>query len=230
MQDVFIISISRTPIGSLGGSFSAVAAPRLGAIAIKSALERGVVPAEAVEEVYMGNVLSANEGQAPANQASIFAGIPVHVPCTAINKVCASGMKALMLSAQSIMLGDKDLIVAGGMESMSNVPYYLSKARRGYRLGHGELTDGLIRDGLWDPYNDFHMGNAAELCASKFRLSREDQDAFAGESYKRVATAYERGYSQKEITPVVIERKKETVTVTEDEEFKKVNLEKMPKL
>src|SRR5699024_7553714 len=138
-------------------------------------------------------------------------------------------MKALMLSAQSIMLGDKDLIVAGGMESMSNVPYYLSKARRGYRLGHGELTDGLIRDGLWDPYNDFHMGNAAELCASKFRLSREDQDAFAGESYKRVAAAYEKGYFQKEITPVVIEEK-ETVTVTEDEEFKKVNLKKMPKL
>ncbi len=229
MQDVFIVSISRTPIGSLGGCLASVPATRLGSLAIKAALERAGISPEQIEEVYMGNVLTANEGQAPAKQAAIYADIPTSVPCTTINKVCASGMKAIMLAAQNIMLEDKDLLVAGGMESMSQVPYYLSKARQGYRLGHGELTDGLIRDGLWDPYKDFHMGNAAELCATKYKLSRAEQDAFAAESYKRVAVAYEKGFYQKEITPVIIDGKK-TIEVTEDEEFRKVNFEKIPKL
>lgn len=230
MQDVFIVSISRTPIGSLNGNLSTVSAPKLGAVAIEGALQRAGVPAEAVEEVYMGNVLTANEGQAPANQASIFAGLPTRVPCTTVNKVCASGMKAIMLAAQSIMLEDKDLIVAGGMENMSSVPYYLPKARQGYRLGHGELTDGIIRDGLWDPYHDFHMGNAAEKCAAKYQLTREDQDRFAAESYRRVAAAYEKGFFNRELTPVQIEGKKKTIAVSEDEEFLKVNFEKMPTL
>ncbi len=229
MQEVFIVSISRTPIGSLGGSLAAVPATRLGSIAIKSAIEKAGITAAQIEEVYMGNVLTANEGQAPAKQAAIHAGIPTHVPCTTINKVCASGMKAVMLAAQQIMLEDKDLMVAGGMESMSQVPYYIAKARQGYRLGHGALTDGIIRDGLWDPYKDFHMGHAAELCATKYRLSREEQDAFAAESYKRVAAAYEKGFYQKEITTVSIEGK-QTTEVTEDEEYRRVNFEKIPQL
>ena len=229
MTDVFIVSISRTPIGSLGGSLASVPATRLGAVAIQAALKRAGVNPDQIEEVYMGNVLTAAEGQAPANQASIYAGLPTKVPCTTINKVCASGMKAIMLAAQSIQLGDNDLVVAGGMESMSNVPYYLSGARKGYRLGHGQLTDGIIGDGLWDPYGDFHMGNAAELCAAKYQLSREAQDAFAIESYKRVAAAYAKGFFQKELVAVPLEDKKNT-QVTEDEEFHKAQFEKMPKL
>lgn len=229
MQDVFIISISRTPIGRFHGLLSTVPAPRLGATAIKGALQKAAVAPEAVEEVFMGNVLTANEGQAPARQAAIFAGIPERVPCTTINKVCASGMKAIMLAAQSIMLEDKNLIVAGGMENMSAVPYYLPKAREGYRLGHGKLTDGIIRDGLWDPYHDFHMGNAAEKCAAKYKLSREAQDAFAAESYRRAAAAWKKGFFKNEITPVVIEGKT-PVEVEVDEEFTKVNFEKMSRL
>jgi acetyl-CoA C-acetyltransferase len=177
----------------------------------------------------MGNVLSANLGQAPANQASIYAGVPVNVPCTTVNKVCASGMKAIMLAAQSIMLGDNDLVVAGGMESMSNVPYYLDKARNGYRLGHGAVTDGIIRDGLWDPYKDFHMGNAAELCATEYKISRQDQDEYAIQSYRRAATATESGYFKNEIIPVEVPGK-QVVTVTEDEDYKKVNFDKIPTL
>src|SRR5205814_1447145 len=166
---------------------------QLGAIAVKAAVERAGIKGDQVQEVYMGNVLSANLGQAPATQVNIFAGLPNTVPCTSINKVCASGMKAVMLAAQSISNGDQDIIVAGGMESMSNVPYYLDKARTGYRLGHGQITDGLVKDGLWDVYKNFHMGNAAELCASECKISREDQDAFAIESYKRSADAYSKG-------------------------------------
>lgn len=229
MQPVYIVSATRTPIGSLNGSLAAIAATRLGAIAIKDALSKAQVKPEHIQEVYMGNVLTANEGQAPANQASIFAGIPTDVPCTTINKVCASGMKAIMLGAQSIMLGDNDMVVAGGMENMSQVPYYLDKARRGYRLGHGEVIDGIIRDGLWDPYENFHMGNAAELCAAEYKLTREQQDAFAAESYRRVAHAYEKGFFPKEITPVVIEGKVRTV-IEEDEEFQRVDFEKMKQL
>lgn len=226
MKEVFIISASRTPIGSFNGELASVPATRLGAVALRSALEKAGLQAGQIQEVYMGNVLTANEGQAPAKQAGIYAGIPTGVPCTTINKVCASGMKAVMLGAQSIMLGDNDIVAAGGMESMSNVPYYLDKARKGYRLGHGEVYDGIIRDGLWDPYKDFHMGDAAELCAEKYHLSREDQDAFAAESYRRVARAYEKGFFNREIAPVVLEGKVKTV-IGEDEEYGKVDFEKM---
>lgn len=229
MKEVYIVGYARTPIGSLNGELAGVPATRLGSIAIRSALERAGVAPFHVGEVIMGHVLGAGEGQAPATQASIYADIPTHVPATAVNKVCASGMKAIMLGAQSIQLGEHDIVVAGGMENMSRVPYYLEKARSGYRLGHGQLTDGIIRDGLWDPYNDFHMGNAAELCAQKYKLSREAQDAFAIESYQRVARAYEKGYFQKEIVPVSIDGKVPT-TVAEDEEYRKVNYEKIPRL
>jgi acetyl-CoA C-acetyltransferase len=228
-KEVFIVSAVRTPIGALNGSLAAVPATQLGAIVIKAALERAGVAAAAVNEVYMGNVISANVGQAPANQASIYAGIPTNVPCTTVNKVCASGMKAIMLGAQSILLGDNDIVVAGGMESMSNIPYYLDKARTGYRLGHGALIDGILRDGLWDPYKDFHMGNAAEICASEYKISREDQDAYAISSYKRAAAAYEKGYFKNEMVPVEVPGK-QVVTVTEDEDYKKVNYEKIPAL
>ncbi|HEY6082910.1 MAG TPA: acetyl-CoA C-acyltransferase [Chitinophagaceae bacterium] len=229
MKEVFIVSVARTPIGSLNGVLSGVPATRLGAVVIKAAMERAGIKPDQVNEVYMGNVITANEGQAPATQASIYAGIPTNVPCTTVNKVCASGMKAIMLGAQSILLGDNDIAVAGGMENMSQAPYYLDKARGGYRLGHGALIDGIIRDGLWDPYKDFHMGTAAELCAGKYKISREDQDAFAAESYRRVAAAYEKGYFKVEITPVTIPGKT-TAVVSEDEEFKKVNFDKMATL
>lgn len=229
MKEVFIVGFARTPIGSFNGELSAVSAPHLGAVAIQGALERaGLSPAD-VQEVLMGNVLTAAEGQAPANQASIYAGISTRVPCTTVNKVCASGMKAIMLGVQSIQLEEHDIVVAGGMESMSGVPYYLEQARRGYRLGHGQLIDGIIRDGLWDPYNDFHMGSAAELCATKYGLSREDQDAFARESYERVARAYEKGYFQKEIVEVPIAGKVPT-TIGEDEEYRRADFEKMGRL
>jgi acetyl-CoA C-acetyltransferase len=229
MREVFIVSVARTPIGSFNGALSAVPATQLGATVIKAALERAKVKPDQVQEVYMGNVISANIGQAPANQASLYAGLPNTVPCTTVNKVCASGMKAIMLGAQSILLGDNDIVVAGGMESMSNIPYYLDKARNGYRLGHGAVVDGILRDGLWDPYKDFHMGNAAEICAAEYKISREDQDAYAAQSYRRTAAAYEKGYFRDEIVPVEIPGKQVT-TVTEDEEYKKVNFEKMATL
>ncbi|KAA2243750.1 acetyl-CoA C-acyltransferase [Chitinophaga agrisoli] len=229
MKEVFIVSTARTPIGAFNGALATIPATRLGATAIKAALERAGVAADSVNEVFMGNVISANLGQAPANQASIYAGIPVSVPCTTVNKVCASGMKAIITGAQSILLGENDIVVAGGMESMSNTPYYLDKARNGYRLGHGAVIDGIIRDGLWDPYSDFHMGNAGELCAKEYKISREDQDAYAANSYKRAATAFEKGYFKDEIVPVEIAGK-QAVTVTEDEDYKKVNFDKMPTL
>jgi acetyl-CoA C-acetyltransferase len=229
MKEVFIVSVARTPIGSFNGALASVPATTLGATVIKAALERAKVKPEQVQEVYMGNVISANVGQAPANQASLYAGLPNTVPCTTVNKVCASGMKAIMLGAQSIMLGDNDVVVAGGMESMSNIPYYLDKARNGYRLGHGAVIDGILRDGLWDPYKDFHMGNAAEICAAEYKITREDQDAYAIQSYKRAAAATEKGYFKNEIVPVEISGK-QTITVTEDEDVKKVNFDKIPTL
>jgi acetyl-CoA C-acetyltransferase len=229
MKEVFIVSAVRTPIGSFNGALSALSATQLGSIVMKAALEKAGVPSTTVNEVYMGNVLSANLGQAPANQASIYAGIPNNVPCTTVNKVCASGMKAIMLGAQSILSGDNDVVVAGGMESMSNVPYYLDKARNGYRLGHGAVTDGIIRDGLWDPYKDFHMGNAAELCVTEYKITREEQDAYAIRSYKRSAEATEKGYFKNEIVPVEVPGK-QVVTVAEDEDYKKVNFDKIPTL
>lgn len=196
-------------------------APQLGAIAIKAALERAGINADQVQEVYMGNVLSANVGQAPAQQASIAAGIPTSVPCTTINKVCASGMKSIMLGAQSIMTGVNGIVVAGGMESMSNAPYYLEKARTGYRYGHGQLIDAIIRDGLWDPYSDFAMGNAGEICAKEYKVTREDQDNYAIESYNRAIKAAESGAFNNEIVGVEVTVGKDKVMVKEDEEIKK---------
>ncbi len=231
MKEVFIVSAVRTPIGSFGGSLASISAPVLGGFAIKGAMEKVNLNSEMVNEVFMGNVLSANIGQAPATQASIYSGIPHNVPSTTINKVCASGMKAIMLAAQSIMLGDNEIVVTGGMESMSNVPYYLDKARNGYRLGHGSITDGLVKDGLWDVYKDYHMGNAAELCATECNISRVDQDAFAITSYKRSAAAWAAGKFKDEIIPVSIPQKgKDPLVISEDEEYKKVNFEKVETL
>jgi len=230
MREVVIVSAVRTPIGSFGGSLSGFSATQLGGIAIKEAVKRAGIKPEDVHEVYMGNVLSANIGQAPATQAAKFAGLP-DVPATTINKVCASGIKAIMLAAQSIASGGADIIVAGGMESMSNVPYYLDKARNGYRLGHGQLTDGLLKDGLWDVYNDYHMGSAAELCASECGFSREEQDAFAISSYKKAQSAQQEGRFAKEIISVESkDRKGEVTIIDKDEEPFAVKFEKIPGL
>lgn len=230
MKEVYIVSSTRTPIGSFGGSLASLSATQLGAVVIKSAVEKaGLQPAD-INEVFMGNVLSANLGQAPATQAAIFAGLP-HIPATTINKVCASGMKAIMIAAQSIANGDNEVVIAGGFESMSNVPYYLDKARNGYRLGHGQITDGLVKDGLWDVYNDFHMGSAAELCSVDCNVTREDQDAFAIESYKRAQQAQADGKFKAEITPVELKDRKGDVTLfTEDEEPANVKFDKIPSL
>ncbi|TFF35506.1 acetyl-CoA C-acyltransferase [Mucilaginibacter psychrotolerans] len=230
MKEVYIVSATRTPIGSFGGSLAHLSATQLGAIVIKSAIEKaGLQPGE-IQEVYMGNVLSANLGQAPATQAAIFAGLP-YLPATTVNKVCASGMKAIMLAAQSIANGDNEIVLAGGMESMSNVPYYLDKARNGYRLGNGQITDGLVKDGLWDVYNDYHMGSAAELCAVDCNVTREEQDAFAIESYKRAQAAQAAGKFTGEITPVELKDKKGEITLfSNDEEPAAVKFEKIPSL
>lgn len=225
-NQVYIVGMARTPIGSLGGVLSSVVAPQLGAIVIKEAMNRAGILPDQVEEVFMGNVVSAGIGQAPAQQASIFAGIPTDVPCTTINKVCASGMKSIIIGAQSILNGENAIVVAGGMESMSNIPYYLDKARNGYRLGNGSVIDGILKDGLWDPYKDYHMGNAGELCSSTFNITREDQDAFAKESYTRAAHAWKNGFFNKEVVPVTLPGKS-PVTISEDEEYKKANFEKM---
>lgn len=229
MKEVYIVSAVRTPMGSFGGSLASLSASKLGAIAIKEAVKRAGIDAKEINEVYMGNVLQANIGQAPATQAAKFAGLG-DLPSTTINKVCASGMKAVMLAAQSIQLGDNDVVVAGGMESMSNVPFYLDKARTGYKLGHQTVIDGLIRDGLWDVYNDYHMGSAAELCATECKISREEQDAFAIESYKRAQAAYEKGLFAAEIVPVEIEGRAGVTVVSEDEEYKTVKFDKIPGL
>lgn len=230
MKEVYIVAAVRTPIGSFGGSLSGFSATQLGGFAIKEAVNRAGISADQVEEVYFGNVLSANLGQAPATQAAKFAGLG-DIPSTTINKVCASGTKAIMLAAQSIALGQRDVVVAGGMESMSNVPFYLDKARTGYRLGHGQLTDGLIKDGLWDVYNDYHMGSAAELCAAECQISREEQDAFAIESYKRSQKAFEAGKFKEEIVPIeVVGRKGDVKVIAEDEEIYAVDFAKIPGL
>jgi len=230
MKDVVIVAAVRTPIGSFGGSLAGFSATQLGGFAIKAAVEKAGLKPENIEEVYMGNVLSANLGQAPATQAAKFAGLP-DVPSTTINKVCASGIKAIMLAAQSIALGDADIVVAGGMESMSNVPYYLDKARNGYRLGHGQITDGLIKDGLWDVYNDYHMGSAAELCASTCDITREDQDKFAISSYQRAQSAQKDGKFKEEIVAIEIKDRKGEITLfNADEEPNAVKFDKIPGL
>lgn len=230
MQEVYIVAAARTPIGSFGGSLSALSATQLGSIAIREAVSRAGVAADHIEEVYFGNVLSANLGQAPATQAAKFAGLP-DIPSTTINKVCASGTKSIMLAAQSIAMGSSSMVVAGGMESMSNVPYYLDKARTGYRLGHGQVTDGLVKDGLWDVYNDYHMGSAAELCAAECNISREAQDAYAIVSYERSQAAQKAGKFDKEIVPVEIQGRRGDVTIVRtDEEIHAVNFDKIPGL
>ena len=231
MKEVCIVSAVRTPIGSWGGSLKDFSATRLGALAIQGALSKINLSGEEVQEVLMGCVLQANLGQAPARQAAKFAGLPDEVSCTTVNKVCASGMKAVMQAAQSIMLGDHDVIVAGGMESMSNVPFYNPKVRWGHKYGDITLVDGLSKDGLWDVYNDYAMGNAAELCAKECNFSREAQDDFATESYKRSQAATHEGRFQNEIIPVNIpQRKGEPVVMDKDEEPFKVNFDKIPTL
>ncbi len=229
MEDVVVLSGVRTPIGSFQGSLTALTAPQLGAHAIKAALERAGVAPDKVDEVYMGNVLSAGIGQAPARQASKGAGIPDSVPCTTINKVCGSGMKTVMLAAQAIKLGDANVMVAGGMESMTNAPYLLDKAREGYRMGNGTLIDSMIHDGLWDPYNNCHMGNCGDATSAEFKFSREKLDEFAAESYRRAMDAQKNCRFSDEIVPVSIpQRKGDPVVVDTDEEPGRGRPEKLP--
>lgn len=230
MKEVYIVAAARTPMGSFGGALSTVPAPKLGAAAIKGAMEKANINPAWVQEVFMGNVLQAGLGQAPARQAAIYAGIGQEVPCTTVNKVCASGMKAIALGAQSIMSGDNDVVVAGGMENMSSVPHYLP-GRIGQKLGDIKMKDGMVHDGLTDVYNQYHMGNAAELCASECNISREEQDAFAIESYNRAAAAWNAGKFSDEVVPVEVpQRRGEPIMVTEDEEYKNVKMEKIPTL
>jgi acetyl-CoA C-acetyltransferase len=230
MNEVVIIAAVRTPIGSFGGVLSTLSATDLGAAAIQGALARAGVRPDQVQEVYMGNVVSANVGQAPAKQAALKAGLPATVPCTTINKVCASGTKAIMLAAQAIQLGQADVIIAGGMESMSNVPYYVPKARFGYKYGNAELVDGLARDGLVDVYDQCSMGVFADRTAEKYAISREAQDAYSVQSYERTTESTESGRFSDEIVPVVVAGRKGSVTVTEDEEYKNVLYDKIPTL
>ncbi len=230
MKEVYIVSAVRTPIGSFGGALSKVPATKLGAIAIKGAIEKAGINPNIIDEVYMGNVLQANEGQAPARQASLFAGVPNTVPCTTVNKVCASAMKAIIIGAQTIKAGDNEVVVVGGMENMSMVPHYIDIVRTGQKLGDGKLTDGMVKDGLWDVYNNYHMGNAAELCAKEKGFTREEQDEVAIESYKRAAKAWEAGNFNSEIVPVVIPNKKGDIIVDKDEEYTNVKFDKIPTL
>jgi len=231
MKEVFIVSAVRTPMGSFGGALAGISATKLGATAIKGALAQANIKADQLDEVFMGNVLQANVGQAPARQAARFAGLSDNIPCTTVNKVCASGMKAISLAAQSILTGDNDIVLAGGMESMSNVPYYLDTARTGYRLGDNKVIDGLVKDGLTDVYGNVHMGVCAELCAKEYGFTREDQDAFAVQSYTRSAEAWKAGKFSNEIVPVEVTDRKGNITlISEDEEYKNVNLEKLPTL
>ena len=230
MNEVVIVSVARTPIGSFMGSLSTIPAPKLGAIAIKGALNKINLKPELVQEVFMGNVVSAGLGQAPARQAAIYAGIPDTVPCTTVNKVCASGMKSIMLAAQSIALGDADIIVAGGMENMSSIPHY-QHARRGSKFGPITMEDGMQKDGLVDAYDKVAMGVCADACATEYEFSREDQDNFAIQSYNRSAKAWSEGKFSDEIVPVEIpQRRGEPIIFSEDEEYKNVKMEKIPAL
>lgn len=231
-RDVVVVGFARTPIGKMGGGLASKTAPQLGAVAIQEALNRSGLEKKRIQEAFMGNVVSAGVGQAPTRQAVIYAGLDLDTPCTTINKVCASGMKAAMFASLSISAGYRDAIVAGGMESMSNIPYYLPGARTGYRLGNNSVVDGLVHDGLWDVYNNQHMGNCGELCASKFGITREDQDAFAIRSYERATAAWNSGKFQNEVVPVTIAGKKgdKAVIIDRDEEFGNIKLEKVPQL
>ena len=231
MKEVVIVSAVRTPMGSFGGNLSSVVATKLGATAIKGAMEKAGIDANIVDEVFMGNVLQANLGQAPARQAAIFAGLSQDVPCTTINKVCSSGMKSIMLAAQTIMCGDNDIVIAGGMENMSIVPHYFAKGRLGQKLGNMQLVDGLVSDGLTDVYNKVHMGVCAEKCASEMNFSRKEQDAFAIESYNRSANSWKEGKFSDEIVSVSVpQRRGDALIISEDEEYKNVRIEKIPSL
>ncbi|MGL4598249.1 MAG: acetyl-CoA C-acyltransferase [Bacteroidia bacterium] len=230
MKEVYIVSAVRTPIGSFGGALAEVPATQLGATAVKAAVEKSGIAPEAINEVIMGCVLQGNLGQAPARQASRFAGLPDAVNCTTVNKVCASGLKAVVLGAQSILLGDSDVVVAGGMENMSAAPYYFEKGRYGQKYGHGQMLDAIVKDGLTDVYHNNPMGASAELCAAKYNITREQQDAFAIESYKRSAAAWAAGKFADEIVPVTVKTKKGDVQITEDEEYKNVFFDKIPNL
>jgi acetyl-CoA C-acetyltransferase len=230
-QPIYILSAARTPIGSYLGTLSGKTAPELGSVAIQAALTRAKTDPAQVDEVYMGNVLSAGIGQAPARQAALKAGIPTSVPCTTISKVCGSGMQAIILGVRSLAMGDADVVVAGGMEAMSRVPYYLDQARSGYRMGDGKLVDGMILDGLWDPYNDFHMGRAGELCAEKYHCAREAQDEFARQSYARALAAMNDGFFDAELVEVSITNAKGSISsVSEDEEPRRGRPEKFAQL
>lgn len=230
MKEVVIVSAVRTPMGSFGGKLSSIPATKLGATAIKGAISKAGIKAELVNEVFMGNVLQANLGQAPARQAAIFAGLSEETPCTTINKVCSSGMKSIMIGAQTIMCGDNEIVVVGGMENMSSVPHYLN-GRTGQKLGNMNLIDGLVKDGLTDVYNKVHMGNCAELCAKDMNFSREQQDEFAIESYNRSTNAWEKGFFKEEVVGVNIpQRRGEDLLMEEDEEFRNVKMEKIPTL
>ena len=230
MKNVVITSYARTPIGSFGGALSSVSATKLGSIAIKGAMEKINLDKNIIDEVFMGNVISAGLGQAPAKQAAIFAGISDKVPCTTINKVCSSGMKAIMLGYQAIKCGEKDIVVAGGMENMSSIPFYMNDLRKGKKLGHAQLNDGLLVDGLTDVYNNVHMGVCAEICAKEMSISREEQDNFALESYERSKKGWESGFFKNEISEVQIETRKGDIIISEDEEYLNINTDKFKKL
>ena len=230
MENVVIVSAQRTPVGSFQGQLSTMAAPKLGSIAIKAAVEKAQIKFSDIEEVIMGEVLTAGVGQAPARQAALFAGISNSVHCLTINKVCGSGLKAVMLGSDSIRLGNAKIVIAGGQENMSMAPHLLENSRGGYRMGSVQMVDSMIKDGLWDPYNNFHMGNAAEICSREFSFTREAQDQFAIESYKKAHAAQAAGLFKSEITDVVIESKKGPQTVSIDEEPTKAMFDKMPGL
>ncbi len=230
MKDIVILSGARTPIGSFQGALSSLPAPKLGAAAIRAAVERAGITPEQVQYVLMGSVLQAAQGQAPARQASIAAGIPTGAGALTVHKVCSSGLKAVMIAANDIRCGDYDVAVAGGMESMSNAPYVLTQARTGYRMGNGKIIDSMIHDGLWDPYGDKHMGNCAETCVAKYKFTREEQDKFARSSYERAQEAVKSGKFKKEIAVVEMEGKKGKTVVVDDEEPFAAPLDKMPTL
>ena len=231
MKEVVIVSAVRTPMGSFGGALSSVPATKLGAIAIEGAIEKIKLDKNIIEEVFMGNVLQENLGQAPARQAAIFAGLSENIPCTTINKVCSSGMKSIIIAAQTIMCGDNDVVVAGGMENMSSVPHYFVKGRSGQKLGDMKLLDGMVKDGLTDVYGNKHMGVCAETCAKEMKFSRQEQDNFAIESYNKSNNSWKSGKFSNEIVQVEVpQRKGNAIIVTEDEEYKNVKLEKIPQL
>ena len=231
MKEVVIVSAVRTPIGSFGGCLSSISATKLGAAAIKGAIEKAGIDCKIIDEVFMGNVLQANLGQAPARQAAIFAGISNDVPCTTINKVCASGMKSIMIGAQTIMCGDNDVVIAGGMENMSNVPHYFAQGRTGQKLGDMKLLDGMVKDGLTDVYSNVHMGVCAEICAKEMQFSRQEQDAFAIESYNRSTTSWATGKFADEVIAVAVPQiKGDALIISEDEEYKNVKLDKIASL